>query len=259
MSPSADLRAASSVPSVPSESRVSGRITTWNIQGSRGTNLDFICAHITEQRSDIFVVQEATSRQATRLANRLGMQHVWARKHTAFPFFSEGLAVLTTNRIVTCTLDVVTAAPLWSWRRRVILRTHIEWPNGARLDLVNVHLSPHDAAERRAIELTHVASLGVDVVVGDFNAEIDTVGQTLHPLTDTAPGGTPTCWTAGSREGRGPTQRLDGILVAPTLRASNPHTPREDLDRWARVSDHLPVTVTVEWNSPSANGSTTLR
>ncbi len=238
---------------------MSWRITTWNLQGSYGADLDFICAHIRDQRSDIFVVQEATARQARRLAQRLGMHHLWARKHTSFPYFSEGLAVLTPHRIATSTTNVLTVAPLWSWRRRIILRTHIECSFGTTLDLINVHLSPHDAAERRAIELTHLASLGADVVVGDFNAEVDAVARTLHPLTDTAPGSSPTCWTAGLRRGRRPTQRLDGILAAPTFVSRDPHTPYEDLDRWAQVSDHLPVTVTVERNSRSANQSTNHR
>ncbi len=233
------------------------RITTWNLQGSHSLDHEFVRSHILSTHTDIFVAQELTKRQAGRLGGRLNMQVAWARKHTPFPWRSEGLAVLTQHRIDSWRAETITSAAPWSWRRRIILRAHIIASTGESLQLVNVHLSPHQAAARRKAEWTKIArsapegtvATAPDVIVGDFNDSVTNATAELanhfSMVDTTACANAPTCWTPGLRAGRRPTQRLDGILAAPTFTASEPTTPTDDYDRWAGISDHLPVTVTL--------------
>lgn len=220
------------------------RITTWNLQGAFGVDCTFVSEHIRVQKSSVFVVQEVTARQAKRLAEVLRMQHIWARKHTPFPFRSEGLAILTSHRLLSTDTQVITNAMPWSWRRRILLRARISDGLDRSVDVVNVHLSAHSATKRRTVELAHVLLLQPDVIAGDFNSDLTVLATELPNYFDSSPNGGPTCWTAGPRHQRPPTQRLDGIVVS-NLEASDSYTPSADLDRWSEISDHLPVTVSV--------------
>lgn len=244
------------------------RITTWNLQGGRGLDRAFVHAHIIDVRPDVFAIQEITKRQARALAASLDMTYAWARKHTPFPGMTEGMAVLTPHVFDSWTSDVLTAAPLWSWRRRISLRAHIV-RNTKRLGILNVHLSPHGADDVRRRELARLAaetagaanasmqSLGaeLDVVVGDFNDELSSataVFRTQGSAQDIGEGGPPTCWTPGNRIGRPPSHRMDGGIALGSVIGIQASTPTVDLDRWAKVSDHLPVTIDVRRTGRSA-------
>ncbi len=234
------------------------RITTWNLQGSLGLDRAFVCAHIDDVRPDVFAVQEVTRRQARALSSTLGMTHVWVRKHTPFPGMSEGLAIITPHTIVSSASEVLTPAATWSWRRRVFIRAHIN-RGEEHLDVLNVHLSPHDAVDERRRELRRVATetagaatsptpSGIDVVVGDFNDDVSSAATAFlenGPAHDVGRGGPPTCWTPGKRAGRPPTHRMDGGVAIGAMVGVATFTPTEDLDRWAKISDHLPVTIDV--------------
>jgi endonuclease/exonuclease/phosphatase family metal-dependent hydrolase len=229
------------------------RVLTWNVQGSHGLDIALIRAHIVAERADVVLIQEIHRRQAKRLATALQMDHKWARKHTPFPGWSEGMAIFARRPISEHFVEVVTSAPPWSWRRRIIIGATVANDASSTLRILNVHLSPHDAAERRAAELRRIAELdethGWDVIAGDFNAELMT-SPALSDHDDVAPHGPPTCWTSGPRSGRAPSQRLDGVFATPRWLGSELSTPSTDLDRWARVSDHLPVSVTIRERTP---------
>ena len=232
----------------------SWRITTWNVQGAFGLNVAFVCAHIRAEETNVVVVQEVTARQAKRISALLHMHHVWARKHTPFPSRSEGLAILTSHRLTATETRIITRAMPWSWRRRILLRAHITNDTGESIDVINVHLSAHNATQRRGVELAQVVSLHPDIIAGDFNSELSDLSGLPGPFAP-GPGASkffdatedtgPTCWTPGPRRGRLPTLRLDGFLVS-NMTATDPHTPSADLDQWGEISDHLPVTVSVE-------------
>ena len=241
------------------------RITTWNLQGSRGLDRAFVCAHINTIRPDVFAVQEVTRRQARALSVTLGMTHVWVRKHTPFPGMAEGMAILTAYPIASSSTEVLTPAPPWSWRRRVFIRAQIN-RNEHHLGVLNVHLSPHDGDEARRTELERVAAVAaldssgsvqgpVDVVVGDFNDDVSFATAALltsGPALDVGAGGPPTCWTPGIRAGRPPTHRMDGGIAIGAVVGVRASTPTVDLDRWAQVSDHLPVPIDVRRDDRSA-------
>lgn len=241
------------------------RITTWNLQGSRGLDRGFVCAHINDVGPDVLALQEVTRRQARALSAALGTTYVWARKHTPFPGMSEGMAILTPHTISASATEVLTAAAPWSWRRRVFIRAHIN-RGEHHLGVLNVHLSPHNADEARERELARIAVVAastsgtepegrVDVVVGDFNDEVSSSTAIFlrgGPADDVGADGPPTCWTSGNRQGRPPTNRLDGAIALGAVVGSRASTPTVDLDRWAKVSDHLPVTIDVRRDGRSA-------
>ncbi len=229
------------------------RVTTWNLQGSHGLDRRFVVEHIRKERPDVFVIQEIMRRQARFLADDLAMRCVWARKHTPLPGRSEGLAILTPHAVAWWGSAVATAAPPWSWRRRILLRAHIVRGTD-RLGVLNVHLSPHDAAERRKREFARInAELAggadrprIDLIAGDFNDDPSVAAAAFDQsfgAHDIGAGAPATCWSPGARTGRPPTYRVDGAIGVGRIVGVQVSTPLTDLDRWARVSDHLPVTV----------------
>ena len=229
------------------------RVTTWNLQGSHGLDRRFVIEHIREERPDVFVIQEVMRRQARALADGLAMDHVWARKHTPVPGRSEGLAILTPHAVASWGSAVVTAAPPWSWRRRILLRAQIIRGTD-RLGVLNVHLSPHDAAERRQREFARIEAEfrrgsdreAIDLIVGDFNDDPSVAAAAFDQsfgAHDIGADGSATCWSPGNRTGRPPTYRVDGAIGVGRIVGVQASTPLTDLDRWAGVSDHLPVTV----------------
>ena len=229
------------------------RVTTWNLQGSHGLDRSFVAEHISGARPDVLVVQEILRRQARLLADDLAMRHVWARKHTPLPGRSEGLAILTPHVIGSSGSGVLTSAPPWSWRRRIHLRAEIR-RGSDRLHVLNVHLSPHDASEQRVREVARIEAmvdrsvgrLAIDLIAGDFNDDPSVVAaaidRRLNPL-DIGMGGPPTSMAPGPRTGRRPSFRADGAIAVGRLFGGRSSTPVTDLDRWAAVSDHLPVTI----------------
>ncbi len=145
---------------------------------------------------------------------------------------------------------------LWNWRRRIGLAADIERPD-VRFGIVNVHLSPHAAGERRRREAHLVVERArrgerLPVIAGDFNDLPGGPGYTvltgsgwsdawsIDTLKDIDG---PTNWTPGDRRGRPPTQRLD-FVFAPngwTIEDANVLAEPDRLDWFADRSDHVPL------------------
>jgi endonuclease/exonuclease/phosphatase family metal-dependent hydrolase len=235
-------------------------VVTWNVQGSNGVDVDGIAQVVLAAGPDIVAIQEIQRRQARRLGRALGMPQMrWAFKNLAWPR-PEGLAVFTPHRLVASAAFLLRRAWLWNWRRRIAIDATVD-RGGELLAIVNVHLSPHDAAEHRRRE-AHIVierarrSPQLPIIAGDCNdtadgpgpAQFTTAGWTdawlLDKLADVDGS---TNWTSGARRGRPPTQRLDYVFAPPgstVLDAAVMAAP-DRLDWFAERSDHVPVTATV--------------
>jgi endonuclease/exonuclease/phosphatase family metal-dependent hydrolase len=238
------------------------RLVTWNVQGSKGLDVSAAAAVLGAADADLVAVQEIQVHQVRRLAEAAGgADWRWARKHWPIVHRPEGLAVLTRHRIVAARRVVLRRAPPWSWRRRVGLDVTVD--TGERLARVVVaHLSPHDAAERRAREAASLAALGqsrapLPFVVGDLN-EPPGARAVMHlaaagwrdawAVVHGDGSGGATNWTGGGRAGRPPTQRIDYVLVPVGWGVEEAAVMDEvaavgDREAFAALSDHLPLLV----------------
>jgi endonuclease/exonuclease/phosphatase family metal-dependent hydrolase len=235
-------------------------IVTWNLQGSRGVDAEGMSGVLDAVRPDVIALQEVERGQARRLAAALGDASMrWAFKHFSWRTWPEGLAVLTPHRLTSATPFVLRRGTWFSWRRRVGIDAVIE-RDGEAVGVVDVHLSPHEAAALRVGEVGRVrARLGgralTPMLVGDFNelpggpaaAALQAGGWldawTLAAGSDGGDGATN--WTAGNRRGRPPTQRLDYVFVPPGWVVDEARV-LADADRhdwFAERSDHLPLLV----------------
>lgn len=238
------------------------RILTWNLQGRAGPDLDAVTASILAAGADLVVLQEVQRRQARALAERLGWSHAWRWKHWPIVVPAEGLAVLAPSAIDGVERRVLASRwRFWSWKRRIALAATV-----AGLRLVDVHLGAGvDDAERvRQAGLVVGASLRPDVVAGDFNVrpgspvlEIFRRSGLRDAWAEARPGEEgPTNWRAGPRDGP-PVQRLDHVLVVRDLVVADAAVPRfgsAGFERYGELSDHLPVTVTVDRAPPGRDG-----
>ncbi len=228
---------------------------TWNVQGLHGLDVPAIRALLEPLRPDVVALQEIQARQCRRLARALGMRSRWAFKHWPFPRPREGLAVLARHDLVDADAFVLRRAMPWSWRRRVALRVTVEVADRG-VEIVVVHLSPHDRGTARAREIDRVLARVGDrpaVIVGDFNDEPG--GPTGAALSERGwrdawaeargDAAGPTNWTGGSRAGRPPTQRLDYVFVPHGCRIDGSQVLDDPLDELAVLSDHLPLLVDV--------------
>lgn len=229
---------------------------TWNLQGSKGVDVSRVAAVVRRCRPDLFVIQEVQRRQARRLAAACSLPvRRWAFKHWPVRARPEGLAVLGRHPFTAAGSFVLQDAVWWSWRRRIALDVTARLPAGD-VRLIDVHLSPHDAAEYRAEEIGRVMRHpgdGRPIVTGDFNDEPG--GPAMAALR--AGGWTDawthlhgealgaTNWTAGDRTDRAPTQRLDVVFVPQGWEVVSCAVIDEPLAQLAELSDHLPLHVVV--------------
>ena len=161
---------------------------------SLDARLAWTAEQLAEAGSDVVLLQEAsvTSRHgntAARLAERLGMGHVYARANPA-PFlravgfggrlwrrlaFEEGPAVLSRLPIVGHRVHRL-SAPLTLHERRVALEAVLDGPMG-RFSVFSVHLTAGSRAGRRNQIAALVRAVEASphphpvIVGGDFNAE----------------------------------------------------------------------------------------
>lgn len=238
------------------------RIITWNVQGSQGLDVGRCAAHLRSLRADVIAIQEILPGQAGALADALGYRLIWKLKHAPLPRRHEGLSLLSSGPVNASTSFVLRSAPWFSWRRRIAVVAHL-----AGLVVVNVHLSPGADDGRRAAEvdrlLRHLSLTADDglVVCGDLNVEppaasLEALGEAgLVDAWASAPTGAAgrgaTNWTPGPRAGRPPTQRLDAVHLPSRWTVAGAWVPTDDLDEWARLSDHLPLVVDVEVPEPN--------
>lgn len=206
-----------------------------------------------------------TNQLAAALAGRGGpAEHRWVFKNLSGWTWPEGMAVLTAAPIEAFRHSVLRSSLLWNWQRRVLLVATVNH-DGAPVEIANVHLSAHDDDEWRRREATLVIERAPTAIVGgDFNdrpghaapttmtdAGWHDAWEAVHG--DVAAGGDradgadrgATNWTDGDRQGRPPTQRLDYVFTPPSgwEIAAATVIGSDDLDRFAALSDHLPLLV----------------
>ena len=247
-------------------------LISWNLKGHAGPDAGAIACELRRLAPDLVVLQEVQWHQARRIARSLGARsHRWGFKHWPLRTWPEGAAVVgVTRQVRVRTRALSNGWRRWSWRRRIAQVAAVDGgPAGEPpFTVVNVHLSPHDQADLRAAETATVLALaasrpGPVVIAGDLNQR---PGGALHrrlaaagfrdasgvdhdrepPAGSRPPDPVPTNWRGWQRgTTRPPSQQLDYVYVSPLVAGVELRVPRagdDDLARYARLSDHLPVT-----------------
>lgn len=237
-------------------------IVTWNLQGSKGVDTAAVAGVIRAMSggADVTIVglQEVQRRHVRALARALdATDWRWTRKHLPYgPLLwwrAEGLAVIATVDLDDHRTRVLTSGvPLWSHRRRVLQQVAVDL-DGVRLRLFNTHLASHGDRDERARQAAIVAGEiamrraegdGVEVLVGDLNAPDEPV--TLAPFAGI---GLRDAWSAAgvgsgmTNPSGAPSQRLDYILAGPSVDVVGATVAGVAGIPWARLSDHLPLSV----------------
>lgn len=226
---------------------------TWNIQGSKRTDLERIAEVVSAAGVDVVALQEVQRPQARDLAERLTMRHTWAEKHNPLhPFLrgrAEGAAILTPHALTNAGHAQISAASSKrTFKRRVVLWATISRSDATGYRVYNAHLSPHDAAHERVSEAQRIADIARQhadappmIIAGDLNDPYEPAVIAALPGIEaiTAPLSSPSL---------APIQALDHVLVPPAATAVSVSAPAGS-EAWAELSDHLPVTVrfSLEW------------
>jgi endonuclease/exonuclease/phosphatase family metal-dependent hydrolase len=240
---------------------VEATVLTWNLHGSSGVDVATVAEVIRAAHPDVVALQEVQRRQVDELARAFSMPSKrWAFKHWPFTERPEGLAVLSPHPIMRAERFRLRRAWFWSWKRRVGIDVTID-AGGRWVRVLDVHLTSHDDTAQRVREASTLVKRATNrepapIIVGDLNdgpdrsapAELAAAGwvdgwAAVHDANELGA----TNWTPGERVGRAPTQRLDYVFAPPgsaVLACSIPNVDA-DLDRLARLSDHLPVAATV--------------
>ena len=223
-------------------------VVTWNLQGSKRTDLDRVAEVLAAESPDVVVLQEVRSSQADDLGTALGMSLTWSRKHNPFhPFLpsrAEGGAILSPHGLRDPGHAVISdEGSLRSWRRRIAVWATVERADRSGYRVIGVHLSPHDDQRgMRLAEASRVATIAAEggdspptIVAGDLNDHDDAEISAILPGVEHV--------TVGPTEpSHRPTQALDHVLLPADAHDVAVTVPGGG-DRWAQLSDHLPVTV----------------
>ncbi len=263
-------------------------LVSWNLKGSANPDIAAVVDHLRTTGADIVGLQEVQWHQARRIARALGARsRRWGFKHWPGRTWPEGMAIIGVNRRVHVRTRALSHRwRLWSWRRRIVQVAAVAGADGNRdhgnpddggLTLLNVHLTPHGQIELRVVETTTVLAVvtqrtGPIVVSGDFN---ERPGGPIHKQLVAAglrdgwgewhggesppegaerpPDPWPTNWR-GWRRGTtaSPTRQLDYVYVSPAVEVVEigaPHPGDDGFDRFARLSDHLPVRAVLDLGS----------
>jgi endonuclease/exonuclease/phosphatase family metal-dependent hydrolase len=172
------------------------------------------------------------------------------------------MAILGISRSVqgTDTVGLTARWRIWSWRRRIVQFAHLDG-----LRLINIHLSPQDVESLREHELARVLHRAARdrsnarLMAGDFNARPNAAlfaALTAAGLRDAWVVARPdsanagaTHWSARDRGRRAPTRRIDYVWVSPDItieRADLPRYGSDGYEIYPKLSDHLPLTVTLD-------------
>lgn len=236
------------------------RLTTWNIQGRARPDLAAVADVLRDQGADIVALQEVQRRQARALAAGLGWTVVWRWKHWPVVLPAEGLALLTP--VPAGRVEVVALAQrwaFWSSDRRIAVAADLTTATGTGVRLVDTHLGAGVGDAERSRQARIVTDLAgpEGIVAGDLNTSPrSSVLETFRSgglrdawvdVHDEADRGF-TNWGTSPRH-EPPVQRLDYVLVGSRVRVVDASTPAfgdPGFERYGRLSDHLPVTVTLE-------------
>lgn len=228
-------------------------VLTWNIQGSKPTDLARVADVIAAESPDVVALQEVRRPQAAELADRLAMSSVWNVKHhpwrPLFPRKAEGAALLSPHTLGnTNHAEVSDASSKRNYRRRIVQWALVERADGSAYRVFNLHLSPHDMHEERRNEAAHISAIARSltdspptIIAGDLNDHGSPEMITLLPgIEAIAPPPT--------NPSHAPTDCIDHVLVPPASSAVSVSVPAGGIE-WAELSDHLPLTVrfTLDW------------
>lgn len=222
------------------------RVLTWNILGAKSPDIAALATHVRGCSPDVVTLQEARRSQARNLAEALGYQVLWKRKHYPLtPLLAhraEGQAILSPHRLAEPTGYVLSPnVSTWSYRHRIMVCATVVRA-ADRLRVYNVHLSSNSPDERIAQARLAASRIAAEdhplrVVGGDLNAAHEQeVLREFHAVAVRDTGGEVT------NPAHVPHQRLDYVLVPEDAMVSSIETP-EGGDDWAALSDHLPVLV----------------
>ena len=227
--------------------RLEWTVMTWNIQGTKRTDLDRVAEIIAAARPDVVALQEVRRPQAHALADVLDMRHVWDEKHhllrPLFPGRAEGAAILTPHTLSDPGHERISdATSMRTYRRRIVQWAVVQRADSSAYRVFNTHLSPHDMADERLAEATRITALAAalgdsppSVVAGDLNdagaPEIIAALPGIEVLTPPP-----------TNPSKHPTERIDHVLVPPDASDVSVSVPAGGPD-WAALSDHLPMTV----------------
>lgn len=228
-------------------------VLTWNLQGSKHTDLERVAAVIAAESPDVVVLQEVRRPQAIDLGRDLDMACVWKQKHNPFrPFWSsraEGAAILSPHELSGAGSEVVSdATSKRSFKRRIVVWAVVTRSDRTAYRVFDVHLSPHEMSDERLVEAVRIDAIATragdsppTIVAGDMNNH-DEPG-----VIDALPGVELEC-VPPTNPSEAPRQRLDHVLVPPGSTEVEVRVPNGG-DSWAELSDHLPVTVrfSLEW------------
>ena len=240
------------------------RITTWNLQGRERPDLDVVAAELVGLGPDVVLLQEVQERQAAFLADRLGWSVEWRVKHRPLVVPAEGLAVLGPSALREPQRIVLATGPFWSSRRRIAVAATVD-VHGGPVRVVSAHLGAGVGDDERARQARIVAEAADGGIIGgDLNTDPGSAvldvfaGAGFHDAWDVARPGQagPTNWRAGPRH-QAPVRRIDYVLRGPgwsVVGAEVPAFGDDGFERFGPLSDHLPLTVTLERTSISRGG-----
>lgn len=228
------------------------RVTTWNLQGRARPDLEAVASVLGGLEPDVVLLQEVQRRQAQRVAATLRWTVAWRRKHWPVVIPAEGLAVLAPEVRDPHRTVLAHRWRFWSSRRRIAVEATV----GVGVSVVSVHLGSGVGDDERVRQARIVTGLGAGVVGGDLNTRpgspvLDAFAEhgyvdawsALHP---DEPGATN--WGRSPRDGPA-VQRLDYLLPGPAWQVVDIEVPAfgdPGFDRFGALSDHLPVTATLE-------------
>lgn len=235
-------------------------VLTWNVQGSKATDIDGVADAIRVESPDVVALQEVRRPQAAALAEQLDMRFTWAEKHWWLrPLLmsrAEGLAILTPHALDAAGHARISEADSRrSWRRRIAQWALVGRSDRTTFRVYNAHLSPSPelGALRRAeaVRLHEIIDEhGAEpplVLAGDLNDHDEpAIVYALPGIEHLAP--PPTC------PSEAPTQPLDHVLLPPDAHDVSLSVPAGG-DDWARLSDHLPLTVRFTLDRAAPTGS----
>lgn len=232
------------------------RITSWNLQGRQGLDLDAVASTLVRLDADVVVLQEVQRAQAAALADRLRWRCRWWLKHWSIVHPPEGLAILSASPLADAArIHLAHRWRVWSWRRRIAVLGVV-----GGVTVVDIHLGAGvgglERVRQARLVLAAVADTEDVVIGGDFNAAPGSdvlaafaaegfrdAWKEIHGSTDYA-----TNWRRGVRSGP-PGRRLDYVVIRGALTARDAmvgDAAAPDWTRLADLSDHAPITITVD-------------